>query len=379
MKHWVAVLLLALVMMAGCNRTAGIAEDETATPAAEQTTPTTDEPHEPEQETPQGTDLESDPESDPEEPTTTGSVPPEQQPGPVVDADIIVSLSDPLNAAGQSVLEGTVLVLMLEFNGVQDVELPEDVEWPESYTQFQTSRVVGWDFRDGYCELSRSDTNGDSGKRFIMPDVTNTPLVPVPVRHDTPADTGRSVTVTLERCEFYLLEDLGITYAVSADDNTITVDIDTAGDLAGTVTTYSISMETTSTTVVEGETLPIQFRSDRPLPSCIEDDPDLDECPSFPLSIGYLATDSETGRSYFGYAAGTYGGTVFVPLTTIGRVPDTDFESTDRTMQVEMVELLPRPYHRLHSDGNYYWWLPQTEVYVAAGASTATVSVTDNP
>ena len=44
-----------------------------------------------------------------------------------------------------------------------------------------------------------------------------------------------------------------------------------------------------------------------------------------------------------------------------------------------MVDMIVGVYSRLHTDGNSYWWVPPTEVFVQSGSSTVTVNVTDSP
>ena len=379
MRYLVALLLVLAV--AGCSGAARTAE-EAPTPESGPETPPEQEPEtepepEPEPETEPEPELEPEPEPE-TEPVGPGTT---TQPAPVVDT-ITVSLVNPHPTDGQTprANEGGRFFLALEFNGLQNVELPQGVEWPEAYHFDGFGRIIGEDFSDGYCLYDQSDSNGDSGKQLAMPVLTNLPLVFVSVRHDADEDTDRTVTVTLERCELYLLDDMGIPYVVSDDENTFTASVVTAGDVTGTVTTYSISMETTSAAVVEGEALPIQLRSDHPLPSCIEAD-DITGCEPNdpPVRVRYLAKDSETGRSHVGVAGGSVGDSVFVPNVRVVSVPDTEFESTDRTMQVEIVDLIDREYARRHSDGDYYFWVPPTEGYVVSGTSSVTVTVTDSP
>ena len=375
MKYSIAlVLVLVLVVMAGCTQASGTAQK------TEEMAP--DETHEP------APESESEPETPQEPEPQADPPPPESPPAPQPKTpDILISLQDnstpgvqistayAQSVTARSTTEGTDFVTRITFDGTEDITAPEGFPYPP----VQGKLVLGDGFDDGYCVVRAEDSNGDQTRHYIVaPNFNNDVRTVAPVRHDDAVDTDRKVAVTLEDCEFYNLDDFGISYAIDQSAKTVTTNIETAGAVTGTVTTYTVSLSATASTMVEGEAPPVALASDVALPNHRTAYPNL-LC-NDPLLAQLLATDSESGRSYMlGPFDGTSGSTAFAQPSDRTTIPDTETASTDRNVRVELVQIQPVSCAQSPTDPTQRWNPPTATYEIAVAASSVTINVTDQP
>ena len=218
-KRIAVAALLAALLLAACSRGPAAVDEEAAGPLPEGSAPA------------EGPPPETSPPPVEDPPPPVGTPPPENPPPP--------GGGQPLAPLPLNNPDATETVVSLHGGGSVNAQarksavVAQSVSVTDSVREGGSFRIrVGFEGRhpaEGGCTLGVADSHGDRGTVESWANGDDTSAV-VRVAHDNLDDEGRTVTVSIETCDFPDLDRAGFPYRIG-DRNSVAVAVTTAGAL----------------------------------------------------------------------------------------------------------------------------------------------------